>query len=211
MTSGTRLTGHDQLRRGQHGGLAAVLPAAAGAAHATLTRRPFLRPRAADVDDLVRLGRPLARRPIRAVSGLWLRGRRRGLKRRKILRATFHNERRGGRPQESAEQQPRQEERRRQQQRPLQTRPTETRRALMAEPTARPHAPTRAHDALAALAAEVRLVQGFRISSDVEDASSAAPFRRHSAGLGGEPVSLQLTLRRTGWIIRRRPPAVKNF
>lgn len=161
-----RLTRHDQLRRREDGRLASVLPATAGAAHATLARCPLLRPRAADVDDLVRLGRPLARRSVRAVSGLWLRGRRRGLKRRKILRATFHNERWGGRPPESAEQQPRQEERRHEQQRPLQTRPTETRCTRLAEPTARPHAPTRAHDALAALAAEVRLVQGFRISSE---------------------------------------------
>src|ERR671927_1789373 len=64
------LTLHDELRGGQHGGLAAVLPAAAGAAHATLARRPLLRPRAADVDDLAGVCRPFVLRPVGAVSGL---------------------------------------------------------------------------------------------------------------------------------------------
>jgi hypothetical protein len=155
VPSTSALPRHDQLRRGQHGGLAPVLPAAAGGAHAPLARRPLLRPRAADVDDLVRLGRPLARRPVRAVCGLRLRGRGRGLKRRDCLRAALQHKRRRRRPQQPSEQKARQEEQRRQQQRPLQTRPTETRRARRAEPTARPHAPSRGWYGLAALAAGV--------------------------------------------------------
>ena len=159
-----RSTRHDQLRRGQDGGLAAVLPAAARSAHAPLARRPLLRPRATDVDDLFGFGRALARRPVRAVSRRWFQRRGRGRKGRDRLRAALQNERRGGRPQQPSEQKPRQEERRRQQQSALQTRPAETRRARTAEPTARPEA--RAPGGLAALAAKVRLVQGFCISTD---------------------------------------------
>src|SRR5947209_18733657 len=76
---------HDQLRRREHRGHAAVLPAAEGAAHAPLAGRPLLRARATDIDDLGGVCRSLVRRPVGAVGGFWFR--------RRALRS---EERRGG-------------------------------------------------------------------------------------------------------------------
>ncbi|MDT7808004.1 MAG: hypothetical protein QOJ70_1817 [Acidobacteriota bacterium] len=175
-SAATRSTRHDQFRRGQHRGQAPVLPAANGAAaHSTLAGRPLLRPRAADVDHLVRLSRSLVRSPIGAVYGLRLRGSsdangiRLSLRTRRWNRCEFQSpslnyERRRQWPQESAKQKARPEERTRNHDRRRKTLASEASPATTAETSARPHAPTRAHDALAALAAEVRLVHGFRIS-----------------------------------------------
>ncbi len=174
---------HDQLRRRQDRLHPSVLPTAAGAAHTALAGRPLLRPRAADVDDLFRVGRALARRPVGAVRGLGLRRRApaavplrtarrvRCRKRREPRRPALYDKRRGRRPQQSAEQKARPEERARHQYGPDQTPAPEAPYARGAEAPARPHAPASAHDALAALAAKVRPVQGLRIPFTLEDAA----------------------------------------
>lgn len=185
---------HDETRGRQHRRSAAMLPATSRAAHATRTGRALLRPRAADVDDLRRVGRTLARRPVRPVRGLGLRrpapacfaraARLLNPERREPCGPALKDERRGRRPHQSAEQKARPEERARQSQSPAQTPAPEAPPAHAAEAPRRPHAPTRAHDPLAALAAEVRPVQDFRSPSRREDAAAGGgvSLRRHSGG-----------------------------
>jgi hypothetical protein len=193
---------HDQLRRREHRGHAAVLPAAEGAAHASLARRPLLRACAANIDDLGGVCRSLVGRPIGAVCGFGFRRRalaslslngltlcvaRRG-QRHCVQSPALDGERRLSRPPRASEQKARADERdsdgERSQKSPASKAPF-TRRA---EASARPHAPTHARDALSALAAESRPVHR-SIPFPLRTRPGRASFRRHEEKRvpGGEP------------------------
>src|SRR5947209_11685307 len=181
---------HDQLRRREHRGHAAVLPAAEGAAHAALAGRPLLRARAADIDDLSGVCRSLVLSPVGAVSGFWFR--RRALASPSIVRTLLHaargrrhcvqrpaldQERRRTRPSRTSEQEARAGECGGERKRSQNSLASEAAVARRAEAAARPRAPARSRDALAALAAETRPVH--RGSPfPVRTRAGSASFRR---------------------------------
>ena len=164
---------HDELRGGEHGGPAAVLPAAARPAHAARAGCALLRARAADGDDLSRVGRrlgvraevtcggggvvPRVRDAARAVSFLcacWF-GEKRGDGQAPALDEE-QRRRRGSQQTPHCEPRARREAQRDERPRPSAPVPALARRA---EAAARPRAPTLAHHALAAVGAEIWSVQ----------------------------------------------------